>query len=111
MYIKYAKDFYSGRILGVVVAIATNRVGWALAKPTGDITRETKNELIRVAISRAVLNTSAVNEGELVNYLVRNKDRNNSEFYDKVKIINEEYTDMCYKASKSATLPTFVEQL
>jgi len=105
MYIQYAKDRYSGRILGVVVATATNQVGFALAKPSGDITRTVKDELIMVAIARSYQNTIKENM-DILNDFINNA--SNFDFFNKVNLVADLYKDMCWKATHSASLPTMV---
>ena len=108
MYIKFVKDYYTGRIQGAVVAIATNLVGWSLAKSEGVIDKKVKNELVRTAIARAFLDDPDTISGELINYLVRNKDRANTEFYDRVDMVYAEFVEMTKKAARSSSLPTLV---
>jgi hypothetical protein len=106
MYIQYAKDSYSGRILGVVVATATNQVGFALASPYGDITRIVKDDLVTVAIARSYTHTVKENLDLLYDFLNRNL--STSKFYDKVSFIKDIFQNMCWKAANSTSLPTMV---
>ncbi|NTW90715.1 MAG: hypothetical protein HGA35_02080 [Erysipelotrichaceae bacterium] len=110
MYVKYAKDSYSGRVLGVVVATATNQVGFALAKPNGDITKIVKQELVMVAVARSTTNSIKENVEALEFFLERdgNYSKSNNDFMDKVDLVHELFLDMCWKAQNSATLPTMV---
>lgn len=110
MYTKYIKDFYSGRILGVVIATATNRVGFALANSKGDITKAVKKELIMVAAARSTMKSIEENILEMKSYMScnRNNSKSNTIFYNKVDQVLDVYTDVCYKATHSKSLPTMV---
>lgn len=111
MYTRYVKDD-NGKILGVVVATATNRVGYALAKPKGNINKDVKSELVTVAAARSALYSVSENLRMLRDLEDRNRvsfSPSNVEFKMKLYQVESAMTDMAYKASKSWSLPTLVE--
>ncbi len=107
MYVHYVKDCTTGRIVGAVVATAINRIGFALAKPKGNISKDVKAELVTVAAARSIMHNFPENNLMLQGMLERGTSHSpsNLEYKHKVSLVQNAMAEMAHKASQSWSLP------
>lgn len=132
MIVKHVYDPKTNEYLGVVVAVATNCVGYAIYRkkkrsvidslfriPDGYLCasstcdNETKKDLVSFAIAMAVTKTIKACMDKLYFYVKRDekyKSPSVKEFEEKVWKIIHVYEDTIYKATMSDSLPTLVNK-
>lgn len=113
MYVHYVKDFEDhGRIIGVVVAVATNKVGYVIAHPGSVNSKEAKEDILAFAIYRAMTKSAEESLNDLNLSFKPNvftpSDRNYN--YRRV-MLYDAFRTMIHKASVSKSLPTMVDPI
>lgn len=109
MYIRYAKD-ENGRILGAVVAIASNRIGFALANPKMQH-KDFKKDLIAFAAAKAAMYSTDSNLKQLQEYVNKHDKSSNPtnvDFFCRANRLLTVFTELRTYSATSHILPTLV---